>query len=184
MKGNKFENIFFTLAWILFILGILISSILMINFSKLTSGSGESNWMSPLFMLPIAISVFIGDILLFFYLFFKYRYFVLIKMHVQKKWIYLTYISVAIIVFNQILAIIMGICAYLLTSHAVESYYMYVLIAISMLINMIAVVINSISKFMIKVDITIKRRGQEFSNDDISKIIKEQAEKTVDYTKK
>ena len=113
----------------------------------------------------------------------KLKYFVLIKMHVQKKWIYLTYASISILVFNQVVVIVMGICAYLLTANAVESYYMYVLIAISMLINLVAVILNTISKFMIKVDITIKRRGQEFNNDDISKIIKEQTEKTIDHTK-
>ncbi|EGZ31119.1 hypothetical protein [Malacoplasma iowae] len=184
MKETKFENIFFTLAWILFIIGIIVSSILMINFSKLTSGSGESNWMSPLFMLPIGISTVLCDVLLFVYLFFKRKYFVLIKMHVQKKWMYLTYVAVAVLVFNQVVVIIMGICAYFLNLRAIENYYMYVLIAISMLINMVAVILNTISKFMIKVDITIKRRGQEFNDDQITKIIKEQTEKTIDHTKK
>ena len=92
----KLIDYLFTLSNVLFILGIVISTILIINDVN-KNPSSVSYHLDFIYYLPFIIFLIMSFIACLTYLILKYKYFQLIKMHVSSKFILLNYISVSVL---------------------------------------------------------------------------------------
>ncbi len=155
---NKILEYFFTISNIIFFIGIVVSSILIIQDAKKIILEQPNGYViNPLFFLPYVICLFISIILLIMFMFHKQNYFKLIKIHVKHTWIYLHYLSCLVILLNFIFASLMFIFAPSLTVDIFKSYYLYILIAVVILFSLISTGLNSYSKIRIKIGLAIRR---------------------------
>lgn len=81
---NKILEYFFTISNIIFFIGIVVSSILIIQDAKKIILEQPNGYViNPLFFLPYIICLFISIVLLIIFMFYKQNYFKLIKIHVK-----------------------------------------------------------------------------------------------------
>lgn len=164
---NKLIEYFFTIANMLFFIGIIASSILIINDAKKVELPQPNGFViNPLFYLPYIICLFLSIVLLVTFIILKNNYFKLIRMHVKHTWFYLHYLSCLLILLNFIFASLMFIFAPSLNAYQLKTFYFYILIAIVILISLISTGINSYSKIKIKIELAIRRtKGKEELNE-------------------
>lgn len=160
---NKIIDYFFTVANCLFFLGIVISSILLIKDARLfiDSLNGYDGKNYSLFAPYIALLV-ASFLLIVLYLIIKNNYFKLIRMHINKNWIWLHYFSCFLLLISYIFASTMFSCCSLIDPKDLSNWYFYVTISISALLTLIAIGINAYSKIKIKIELAIRRtKGKE-----------------------
>lgn len=160
---NKIIDYFFTIANGLFFLGIIISSILLIKDARqfINSINGYDAKIYSLFA-PFISLLIISFSLIVAYMIIKNNYFKLIKMHINKQWIWLHYFSCFLMLLAYIFASLIFTCCSLVKPIDLVNWYFYVAISISALLTLIAVGINSYSKIKIKIELAIRRtKGKE-----------------------
>lgn len=184
MKNSKWIDFIYTAAWIIFFLGVLISTILITDYAKTFPKGATTFIIDVTLFVPIIVCPIVSYVLLFLFFFYKKQYLTLIRMHIKKKWIFYMYTSLYLTAFYEILGVILFFITVYLKPEDIASFYLYVVLAILMLINIVAVTFMTISKFMMKVDLAVKRRGQEFKDDELSKIIQNNMEKENDNSTK
>lgn len=164
---NKIIDYFFTIANGLFFLGIVISSILIINDAKefIDSPLGYDGKKYTLF-IPFIVLLLISFSLIISFMIIKNNYFKLIKMHINKKWIWIHYLSCFFMLMAYIFASLIFTCCSLIKPTYLVNWYFYVAISISALLTLIAIAFNSYSKLKIKIELAIRRTK---GNDEIEK---------------
>ncbi|MDE6562738.1 MAG: DUF5453 family protein [Malacoplasma sp.] len=159
---NKILNKMLQLANVTFIFGIVLTTIL-VNQSK----SIEVDW--PVLYIPCIIFFIISLIAATVFAVYKKNYFILISMHISKKSISLYKLSVYILFINIFIAIIMiflGSFFLLINSNTknatfFQNGYFYIVIALEMILTLVDVGIDAISKLKTKVDLSLKRGGSD-----------------------
>lgn len=174
---NKIINHLLLFANVLFILGIVITTIII---NKINVGTfldslavDDRNKILKSF-LPFIFCMILSLVSAGFFGHFRKEYFILIKQHITKKTENLYKASVFMLFFNILLAIIMLFSSILIWNtdnindfYFFKNVYLYILLGIEMFLTLIDVCIDSIAKLKIKVDLAYKRTGvSEFLDGD------------------
>lgn len=152
----KLIDYLFTLSNVLFILGIVISTILIINDVN-KNPSSASYHLDFIYYLPFIIFLIMSFIACLTYLILKYKYFQLIKMHVSSKFILLNYISVSVLLLCWIFSALVFIFLYSFIEFSQIKMTLIILIVFSLILTLVDVGINSYSKIKIQIELAIRR---------------------------
>lgn len=165
----KFINHLLLIANILFILGIVITTILVNNTPNYDQASRVLFNYIP-FIVLLLLSLVSATI----FAHFRKEYFILIKSHLSEKSIRLFKASVFMLFFNLIVAIAMlflGLCFFInineQNTNFFKNVYLYIVLGIEMFLTLVDVGIDAIAKLKVKVDLALKRSGtDEFLKED------------------
>lgn len=169
---NKIVDHFLAISNFLLELGIVITSILVIcyfkNLIKNDEGININNIHMNIneFYIPFYVLFLISAIFLFLHIYFKRQYLILIKMHLSKKTIKLFFVSFISATIILIFSTVWISCAPYLSSVDQCNWYFFVLIGVSMALTFINICLDAYARFGIKTDLTKKRMGEPFGNED------------------
>lgn len=157
MKNKIFEY-FFTLSNVLLFLGVVITSILIIKEAQKYEVTPDSGFTTPAtFYLPYMIFAVISLILLIVFAILKENYFKLIRMHISHKYIFIHYVSLALVGITILTATLMLGFAPSLDVKFISKSYLFITIAIVAILSLIPTGLNAYSKLKIKVELAIRR---------------------------
>ncbi|MDE5949616.1 MAG: hypothetical protein K2J02_00470 [Malacoplasma sp.] len=159
---NNILNHLLQIANVSFIFGIVLTTILVSQSENI-----EFNW--PVLYIPCIIFLIISLGIATAFAIFKKNYFILVGMHISKKSITLYKWSVYMLFINIFIAIVMLFLGsfLLLVNSSTKSVdffrngYLYIVIALEMVLTLIDVAIDALSKLKTKVDLSIKRGGSD-----------------------
>lgn len=164
---TKITDYFLAVSNFLLELGIVITSILIIcYFKNLESNMNNYHMSINNFYIPFYVLFFISAIFFILHIYFKRQYLILVKMHLSKKTINLFFISFIFAIIILVFSAAWISCAPYLSSADQCNWYFYVLIGVSMLLTLINVCLDAYARFETKGDITKKRMGEPFGNED------------------
>lgn len=153
---NKIFDHFLQISNVSFILGIVISAILL-NYGN------PIEWGAKLF--PFYIFTIIALVCATIFAFYRKNYFILISQHLTPKSIKYYKISVYFLFFNIFVSIVLMLVGTLAILPKNQNFftniYLYIILAIEMLLTLADVVMDSISRLKIKLDLSIKRGGAD-----------------------
>lgn len=158
MIKNKIVDYFFMIANALFMLGIVITSILVIN--DINQNYLESRGFDRVKLAHLSafiVCTIISFTFIMVFLWSKYNYFKLIKMHITTKYIWMHYFASSILLSLYVLATLFFILCPLVDIKTLTSFYFYVGIAIFGILGLFAIGLNSYSNIKIKIELAIRR---------------------------
>lgn len=163
---NKILNSLLLVGNVLYTIGLVLTSVLIIKSNK--SFQSESANLTLLF-LPSIICTFFSIILFCLYFYNKRNYFLLVKMHINSKWIFFHYIGGLLLSLGILVTAILMWISNIISIDAQNTWYFYFVIALNILFLIISYGIDAYSKFRISVDIARRKMGEEFEQSHIFK---------------
>ena len=160
---NKIIDHFLVFSNVFLVLGIVITSILIIK--------NEYNPNINELYLPFYLLFFVAAVFLALHIYFKKQYLMLIKMHITKKTVSIYMASFIFEIVIMLFSTVWISCApYLLLNATVNNWkewhwYFYTLIGISMFFTIINICLDSYARFGVKIDLTKKRMGEPFGSE-------------------
>lgn len=163
MRNKLFDHLL-QLSNVSFIFGIVLTIILI----HLKSSNGDysyllQNW--ALLYLPYTIFLIISLVSATCFALYRKNYFILIDQHITKKCISIYKWSVYMLFINIFISILMlYISAATLLSSNTSFFvngYLYIVLAIEMILTLFDVVLDSISKLKVKLDLSLRRGGSD-----------------------
>ena len=174
---NKIINQLLVISNVFFIVGLLITTIL-INKMNLIAINTESMNQIILHYIPFIIFMILSLVSSLIFGFFRKEYFLLINPHLTKKSITLYKASVFMLFFNIFLAIVLIFSGLSLPISKIQKNidffqngYIYIVLGVEMFLTFIDVLMDALSKLKVKVDLANKRMGffEELNGDDNGK---------------
>lgn len=165
---NKIIDYFLAISNFLLVVGIVVTSILVIHYFKNLSDNIDINDIHMNvneYYIPFYVLFFISAIFLFLHIYFKKQYLILVKMHLTKKTIRAFFISFASAIIILIFSTVWISCAPYLSSTDQLNWYFYVLIGITMLLTFINICLDAYARFGVKADLVKKRMGEPFGSE-------------------
>lgn len=163
---NKILNYSLLVGNVLYTIGLVLTSVLIIKSNK--SLQSESANLTLLF-LPSIICTFFSIILFCLYFYNKRNYFLLVKMHINSKWIFFHYIGGLLLSLGILITAILMWISNLISIDAQNKWYFYFVIALNILFLIISYGIDAYSKFRISIDIARRKMGEDFEQNPIFK---------------
>lgn len=162
----KFNNRLLQISNFIFIFFMVISIILITNnFKNIVEQNYINNKKNIIYSyIPFIIGIFLSLITASFFVYYKKKYFELIFSHITTKTIFLFKSSIFLLFFNILLAIILMFFPlfFLKTNASFKfylNYYIFIVLAIMMLLTLVDILVDSVSILKIKVDLANKRYG-------------------------
>lgn len=162
MKIKKILDYFHLMGSILFVIGIVVTVVLLLNKNKTTDINVPNLW---LLYLPNLIFSIISICLIFVYFWNKNNYFKLIKMHTNIKWLWYSYASALVVAVGITVTLILFWLANFISQEDQTKWYFYLVIAIAIFFMLISSGLESYSKFRISIDIARRRYGEELEKE-------------------
>ncbi|MEG0879632.1 MAG: hypothetical protein RSE95_03160 [Malacoplasma sp.] len=156
---NKIFNSFLLVGNVIYTIGLVLTSVLIIRSNK---SSDIQNVNVTLLFLPSIICTFLSIILFCLYFYNKRIHFILIKMHINSKWIFLHYLSGLLLCFGILITAILMWTSNLVSMEMQNQWYFYFVIGLNILFLMISYGIDAYSNFRVSIDIARRKMGDEF----------------------
>lgn len=156
---NKIFNSLLLVGNVLYTIGLVLTSVLIIKSNK--SLQSESVNLTLLF-LPSIICTFFSIILFCLYFYSKRNYFILVKMHINSKWIFFHYVSGLLLSLGILITAILMWISNIMSIYAQNTWYFYFIIALNILFLVTSYGIDAYSKFRISIDIARRKMGEDF----------------------